>query len=77
MDRYTLTKEGRARFGRIKISVSTGTPKMEGYEVVDYLYEYGAAPVEEIKNYSGLSRVQVMDKLWAFISRGYVEKLAK
>ena len=50
--------------------------KMEGYEVLDYLYEHGSGTVEEIENYAGLSRGQVMDKLSTFIHHGFVEKLA-
>ena len=77
MDGYMLSKEGRARFRGIKTSVNIEHASMEGYEVLDYLYEHGAATVEEIENYAGLSRGQVTDKLWGFISRGYVEKLAE
>ena len=77
MTRYTLTNEGKARFKRMKIKVNTAMAKMEGYEVLDYLYEHGAATVEEIENYTGLSGGQVSENIWAFIHRGYVEKLAE
>ena len=77
MDRYTLSYEGRARFKRRKISVNMGMAKMEGYEVLGYLYEHGAATVEEIENYTGLSWGQVMDRLGVFIHGGYVEKLTE
>ncbi len=76
MHRYMLSNEGTARFKRTKISVNIeGEARREGYEVLDYLYEHGAATVEEIKNYTGLSLVQVEGKIMAFITRGYVEKL--
>ena len=78
MDRYTLSNEGRARFRRTKIGVDIeGEAKREGYEVLDYLYEHGAATVEEIENYTGLSGGQVGEKIWEFINRGNVEKLAE
>ncbi len=54
-----------------------GKTKMEGYEVLDYLYEYGAATVEEIENYTGLSWDEVVDKLRVFIHIGYIEELAE
>jgi len=76
MDRYMLSNEGRARFKRKKISVDIGMDKIEGYEVLDYLYEHGAATVEEIENYTGLSWSQVVDKLSTFIHHGFVEKSA-
>ena len=77
MDRYTLSYEGKARFKRRKISVNLGMAKMEGYEILDYLYEHGSATVEEIENYTGLSWGQVSNKLSTLIYHGYVEELAK
>ena len=77
MDRYTLSSEGMARIKRRKISVDMGMEKIEGYEVLDYLYENGAATVEEIESYTGLPRSQVLDKLLTFIHHGFVEKLAE
>ena len=71
-----LSNEGVARIKRRKISVDVGMDKVEGYEVLDYLYEYGAATVEEIENYTGLSRSQVVDKLSTFIHHGFVVKSA-
>jgi len=73
MDRYMLTNEGRARFRRRKISVRAGMAKMEGYEVLDCLFERGAGTVEEIASYTGLSQGQVRDKLSVFINHELVE----
>ena len=77
MDRYGLSYEGRAKFRRKKVRMNLEMAEMEGYGVLDYLYEHGAATVEEIGNYTGLSWEQVMNKLVAFIYWGYVEELAK
>ena len=77
MDRYTLSYEGRARFKRRKISVNLGMARMEGYEILDYLYEHGPGSVEEIRNHTGLSWEQVSDKLGVFIHHGFVEKSTK
>ncbi len=74
MDRYTLSNEGMARFKRRKISVDMGMSEIKGYEVLDYLYEHGAATVEEIENYTGLSWNQVIGKLSTYIHHGFVEK---
>ena len=77
MDRYTLSNEGMARLKRRKISVDMGMDKVEGYEVLHYLYEHGPATVEEIGNYTGLSWSQVINKLSTFIHHGFVEKSAE
>ena len=76
MNRYALTNEGIARFRRRKVSVNAEMARMEGYEILDYLYEHGAATVEEIGNYTGLSRSQVINKLSVFINHGSVEELS-
>ena len=57
----------------MQITVDSGMPKIEGYEVLDFLYRHGGATVEEIENYTGLSRVKVTDKLSTFIHHGLVE----
>ncbi len=53
------------------------TDKMEGYEVLDYLYEHGAATVEEIESHTGLSYDRVAHKMESLIPRGYIERLAE
>jgi len=73
MDRYTLSSEGRARFKRMEISVDAGVAKIKGYEVLDYLYEHGAATVQEIENYTGLSWGKVTEELSKFIHHGLIE----
>ena len=73
MDRYTLSKEGRWRFMRIREDKET--VRFEGYEIIDYLYDNGARTIEEIINYTGLSQNQVVDKIQALISQRFVEKL--
>ena len=75
MDRYTLTKGGRWRFMRIK--ADTEPTKMEGYEILDYLYEQGPRTVEEIADYTGLSHSQVIARLLAFMPQGYVAKVVE
>jgi DNA-binding MarR family transcriptional regulator len=74
MDKYTLSNEGRARFKRRKISANLGMAKMEGYEILDFLYEHGPGSVEEIRNHTGLPWNQVVDKIGVFIHHGFVEK---
>ena len=76
MERYTLSYEGRARFKKRKISVGLGMDKMEGYEILDYLYEHGAATVAEIESYTGLSHEQLMDKISTFVHHGYIEGIS-
>jgi len=45
MDRYTLSKEGRWRFMRIREDKEAA--RFEGYEIIDYLYENGARTIRE------------------------------
>jgi DNA-binding MarR family transcriptional regulator len=78
MDRYTLSYEGRARFKRTKIRMNIEEiTKMEGYEVLDYLYEHGAATVEEIGSRTGLTYAQVAHKLESLVPWGYIERLTE
>jgi DNA-binding MarR family transcriptional regulator len=76
MDRYMLSNEGRAKFRRMRTS-SDSAAKIENYEILNYLYEHGAATVEDIENRTGLSLDQVMNKLSTLIYHGYIEELAK
>ena len=74
MDRYTLSEEGRWRFMRIR--EDTETAKFEGYGILDYLYQEGCGTIEEISYHTDLSPRQVVDRLRAFISQRFVEKVA-
>jgi DNA-binding MarR family transcriptional regulator len=77
MDRYGLTYEGQTRYTRTRIRLDAeGEAKTAGFEVLDYLYEHGAATVEEIKNKTGLTYPQVVNELEDFLAWGYVERLA-
>jgi predicted fused transcriptional regulator/phosphomethylpyrimidine kinase len=75
MDRYTLTNEGRARSRRRIISESAETARMEGNEILDFLYEHGAATIEELVEVTGMTRVHVMDKILLYMNHGIIEKL--
>jgi DNA-binding MarR family transcriptional regulator len=78
MERYTLSYEGRARFKRTKIRQNIEElDKMEGFEVLDYLYEHGAATVEEIGSHTGLTYDQVAHKLESLVPWGYIERLTE
>jgi len=73
IDRYTLSKEGRWRFMRVREDKEA--VRFEGYEIIDYLYNNGAMTIEKIKNYTGLSHNQVVEKMQALISQRFVEKM--
>jgi transcription initiation factor IIE alpha subunit len=77
MKKYVLTDEGRARLKRRKISVDAGMSRKDGYEVLDYLYEHGAATLEEIENDAGISRNKIIEKLLIFLNHELVEELAQ
>jgi len=72
MNRYSLTNEGRWRFRRMKADVAK--PKIEGYEILEYLYENGPATINDIAKYTGLAYSKVTNKLSVFIHHGYIEK---
>jgi DNA-binding MarR family transcriptional regulator len=73
MDRYILSDEGRARFRRIKMSGEVTKADMQGYEVLDYLYEHEPATVNEIAGFTRLPRSQVEDELMIFVTRGFIK----
>jgi DNA-binding MarR family transcriptional regulator len=77
MDKYMLSSEGRTKFKRTKIRMSAEEQTMEGFDILDYLYEHGAATVEEIEKHTGLSYGQVVHKIESFIPWGYIERLAE
>jgi DNA-binding MarR family transcriptional regulator len=77
MDRYVLSSEGRTKFKRTKIRMSAEEVTMEGYEILDFLYEHGAATIEEIEKHTGLHYDQVVHKIESFIPWGYIERLAE
>ncbi len=60
----------------MRIKTEKEPAKMEGYEILDYLYEKGPRTVEEIANHTGLSRSRVIARLLAFMPQGYVSKVA-
>ena len=77
MDGYKLSAEGIAIFRRMRSVLDTPASRTEGYEILNCLYENGFGTVEEITNYTGLSRDQFCNKLSTLMFRGYVEGLAK
>jgi DNA-binding MarR family transcriptional regulator len=77
MDRYMLTSEGRTKFKRTKIRMSAEEQTMEGFDILDYLYEHGASTIEEIEKHTGLHYDQVVHKIESFIPWGYIERLVE
>ena len=49
-------------------------PKIEGYGILEYLYENGPGTVDEIAKNTGLAYSKVTNKLSVFIHHGYIEK---
>jgi hypothetical protein len=75
MDRYTLTFEGRNKFARTKIRMAAEEKTIEGFEILDFLYEHGAASIEEIAEHTELHYDEVVHKMESFMPWGYLEKL--
>ena len=60
----------------MRLKADAEPSRMEGYDILDYLYEKGPKTVEEIENYTGLSRSRVTCRLLAFMPQEYIEKVA-
>ena len=77
MERYTLTFEGRSMLRRMESRVSTDASFLtEDFKILEFLYEHGAATVDEIVDYTGLTRSQLVNRLFGIMRRGYIEALA-
>ena len=77
MDRYMLTNDGRTKFKRSKIRMAAEETTMEGFEILDYLYEHGASTIEEIEKQTGLEYEQIIHKIESFEPWGYIQKLSE
>ena len=78
MEKYTLTYEGRSMLRRMESRVSTDSSfKTDDFQILEFLYENGAASVDDIESYTGLSRGELVNKLLGIMRRGYIEALAK
>jgi DNA-binding MarR family transcriptional regulator len=76
MEGYTLTQEGRARFRRMEIRAHTDASALTNdLKLLHYLYEHGAASVEEIEDYTGLSWSATVNEIASLMNRGYIEGL--
>ncbi|MBA7659680.1 hypothetical protein ES703_67669 [subsurface metagenome] len=73
MSGYMLTNEGNARFRKRKVSADEAEAGEDGYKILDYLFDHGGAPLEDIARYTGLSRNQVTAQVSVFLSHGLVE----
>jgi len=78
VDKYTLTYQGRAKFRRMETRIHSDESAMsEDYDILHYLYERGAASVEELEEYTGLSWNEVTNKLSTLMYHDYIEELAE
>jgi DNA-binding MarR family transcriptional regulator len=75
MDRYRLSNEGLTKFKRTKIRMSAEDQTMDGFGILDCLYEHGALTIEEIEKFTGLRYDQVVHKMESFMPWGYIERL--
>lgn len=57
---------------RAGIDVSSRT---DDFEILHYIYENGAATVEDMMKYTGFSRGGLVNKLMSIMNRGYIEVL--
>ena len=77
MERYTLTFEGLAMLRRMESRVATDASfRTEDYQILEFLYENGAATIDEIVDYIGVTRAELVNRLFGIMRRGYIEALA-
>jgi DNA-binding MarR family transcriptional regulator len=75
MDRYRLSNEGFEKFKRTKIRMYAEDQTMDGYDILNCLYEHGSSTIEEIEKYTGLRYDQVVHMMESFFPWGYIERL--
>ena len=73
MDGYRLSNEGFARLRRMRTDTDMPASNVEGYEILNYLYENSSGTLEEIIHHTGLPRNEVYNILSTLMSHGYVE----
>ena len=69
MSVYSLTKEGKQRFGWVRDNMST---ESTGYRVLEYLYDNGTGTADGITTFTRLPLGDVMNSLEAFKYEGLV-----
>ena len=63
---------------RMESRVSTDSSfKTDDFKILEFLYENGAASVDEIVGYTELSRGELVNKLLGIMKRGYIEASAR
>ena len=77
MDAYRLSTQGKARYRRMRLNLNAPTSRIEGYEILTYLYENGPKTLQDITNCVGLSWDQVCNKISSLLAYGYIEGIAK
>jgi DNA-binding MarR family transcriptional regulator len=76
MERYTLTYEGRTMLRRMESRVRADSSfRTDDFKILEFLYEDGAATIDEIVDYTGLSRSELVNRLLGIMKRGYIEAL--
>lgn len=73
MTGYMLTYEGNSRFRKRKSLTGEDQTRDEGFEILEYLFDYGAASMDDLIRHTGLNRDQVNTQLAVFLSHGLVE----
>lgn len=77
MKQYSLTKNGKDKFSRIRNDPTSSAIKQLGYHILEYLYEMGAANAEDIVLHTGISRSEVTSKLRNYEKQGLVEVIVE
>jgi DNA-binding MarR family transcriptional regulator len=77
MERYTLTFEGRAMLRRMESRVTNDSSFLtDDFKILEFLYENGAATIDDIVDYMGIKRSELVNRLFGIMRRGYIEALA-
>ena len=73
MTGFRLSTEGKARFRRMRLSPDEPASRIEGFEILDYLFEHGSETIEGITDHTGLSWHEAWNKLLGLLVHGYIE----
>ena len=61
----------------MRLNLDEPRSRINGYEILEYLYQNGSETLEGITSYTGLSWYQVWNRLSSLLAHGYIEGTAK
>ncbi len=75
MNVYSLTQEGRERFGKMRDNSQLFNTA--GYKILEYIFDNGTCTVKEVVDFTGVSHSEAIANLNKFKRSGSVEVLER